>query len=157
MTRSANLQSGSSTAPRPLRLAGFALLTVLTAPVAALAQPQGACRPPARNTATFLPDSPADAGFAVMARVELINLVDARTPRGRTSDDATASKVRVRVLFPIKGVGRDDVFLVDTGGSGCDETVGFDRLGQKAFIAGRFVTDRNDRTYFVGQHDLPAR
>ena len=65
--------------------------------------------------------------------------------------------MRVRVVFAIKGIGRDDTFVVDTGGGGCDETVGLDRLGQNVFIAGRFVTDKNDRTYFVGQHDLPAR
>jgi hypothetical protein len=118
--------------------------------------PHGACRPPAQNTLTFLPSPPPDSGYEVMAQVELVNLVDAHAPSGG-SGDAAASKVRVRVLFAIKGVGRDQSFVVDTGGGGCDEIVGLDRLGQKAFIAGRFVTDRTDSTYFVGQHDLPAR
>ena len=114
----------------------------------------GACRPPAQNTTTFLPNPPVDAGYQVLAQVELVNLVD---PRAHSSSEAAASKVRVRVLFPIKGVGRDDSFVVDTGGTGCDEIVRLDRLGQKAFIAGRFVTDRTDRTVFIGQHKLPVR
>jgi hypothetical protein len=135
-----------------------AIILAVTAGDRALAQaPRGACSPPAQNTMTFLSDAPPDTGYQVMAQVELVNLVDAREPHGGSSAGAAASKVRVRVLFPIKGVGRDQSFVVDTGGGGCDEIVGLDRLGQKAFIAGRFVTDSADHTYFVGRHDLSAR
>jgi hypothetical protein len=137
-------------------LAAALMMITVTCANPILAQgpgPRGACSPPAQNTTTFLPGPPTDSAYQVMAQVELVNLVDARTRQSSTE----ASKVRVRVLFPIKGVGRDETFVVDTGGGSCDEIVGLDRLGQKAFIAGRFVTDRNDRTYFVGQHGSPAR
>jgi hypothetical protein len=118
------------------------------------ASAQGACRPPAQNTRTLLDTLPADAGYPVLAQVELMDLVDA-TPRGQPSSEAVASRVRVRVVLPIKGVARGDVFVVDTGGATCDQVLRLDDLREKAFIAGRFFTDRNDRTFFVGPHKLP--
>jgi hypothetical protein len=141
------------------RWAFSAMLIVATGSSAALAQgaPQAGCRPPAQTTRTFLVGPPVDSGYQVLAQVELLDLVDARAPRGPTAGDTPASKVRVRVLAAFKGVAKNDTFVVNTGGGGCDEVVGLDRLGQKAFIAGKFVTDRSDRTYFVGQHGATAR
>jgi len=129
-------------------------LVVAMVGTAALAQgaPSSGCRPPAQTTRTFLAGPPVDSGYQVLAQVELLDLVDARGPRA-----GETSKVRVRVLAAIKGVAKNDTFVVNTGGGGCDEVVGLDRLGQKAFIAGKFVTDRSDRTYFIGQHGVPPR
>lgn len=136
--------------------AALAAALLAGAPASAPASAQGACRPPSQNTMTLLERLPADAGYEVLAQVELLDLVDATTPRGQPSSEPVASKVRVRVLLPIKGVGRGDVFVVDTGGATCDQIVRFDDLKEKAFIAGRFFTDKNDRTFFVGAHKMPA-
>ena len=131
-----------------------ALAVVAIAGDPALAQ--GACRPPSQNTVTLLDGLPADAGYPVLAQVELMDLVDASTPRGQPSSEAVASKVRVRVLLPIKGVARGDIFVVDTGGTACDQILHLDDLSEKVFIAGRFFTDRDERTFFVGPHKLPV-
>lgn len=116
-----------------------------------------ACRLPPRQTTTFLPTLPPTAGYDILAQVELVELVDARSPNAKAGCEPIASRIRVRVLDAIKGVKRGDSFVVDTGGASTDELVALSDLGDKAFIAGRFVIDREQRTWFVGQHAAKGR
>ena len=67
----------------------LAVALLAGAPASAPASAQGACRPPSQNTMTLLERLPADAGYEVLAQVELLDLVDATTPRGQPSSAPT--------------------------------------------------------------------
>ena len=122
--------------------------------VASMAQgwSENACSLPARATKTFLTAPPASAGYEVLAQVELVELVDARAPNGRPDCGPYASKIKIRVIDGIKGAKRGDMFVVDTGGRYDDELVALEEIGDTAFIAGRFVTDQDQHTFFRGAH-----
>lgn len=86
-----------------------------------------ACRSPSSNTVTLLRKLPGDAlKEAVAAKVEIIEILN-------------GSEAKIKVLDAIKGTYSEQILQLNTGGSSCDQRLRNSAVGEKFYIAGRFI------------------
>ena len=125
----------------------FALIAAVPALVA---DPAAACRGAQWESSTVLPRLPGVAGKQeVVARIKVLELIKAPWIQDDKPWQYT-SRVKARVVDPIKGVEKDQVLIVDFRGTSCDQVFGRYSIGTVGYIAGRLVTDGED-TVFVGR------
>jgi hypothetical protein len=112
-----------------------------------------ACRVAGSGTATFFDALPKDAKYEpVVARIEIIELL---RPIGTTIPDdwKYTARTRVRVVEAIKGVERDQTFIVEGRGTDCDDA--FYRNEPKFetyYIAGQFYRTGGETAFRGAWH-----
>src|ERR1051326_296845 len=123
------------------------------------AEPSAACRVAGSGTTTLLDTLPENAKFEpVVARVEIIELL---RPIGSTIPDdwKYTARIRVRVAEAIKGVERDQTFIIEGRGTDCDDA--FPRGEPKfeayisywrPYIAGQFYQVDSETVFRGGCH-----
>jgi hypothetical protein len=122
--------------------------------------PSIACRDAQWESATVLNALPKGAELEqVVARVEVIELLK---PSWVTSDDwKSTPRIRVRVVEAIKGVQQGQEFIVETGGTSCDQAFRRNepkfetyRINWRPYIAGQFIRVDTGEAVFRGAWNL---